>query len=55
MATLLPPVDDPFTLEVVTPGGNWIGNGVNYEGLFIPINSPLGENIIYYTLIYSAI
>lgn len=44
------PVDDPFTLEVVSPGGNWIGNGVNHEGLFIPINAPLGENIIYYTL-----
>ena len=48
--SIICPVDDPFTLEVVTPGGNWIGNGVNYEGLFIPINSPLGENIIYYTL-----
>ena len=48
--TIICPVDEPFTIEVVTPGGSWIGNGVNYEGLFIPINAPLGENIIYYTL-----
>lgn len=48
--SVLCPVDEPFFLEAVTSGGSWIGNGMNNEGLFTPINAPLGENIIYYTL-----
>jgi len=42
--------DAPFSLNPVTPGGTWTGNGVNASGIFNPAQAGVGLETITYTV-----
>lgn len=47
--TVLCPIHEPIELEVLTLGGTWNGNGIDYKGVFTPINAGVGEHWVSYS------
>jgi len=47
--SIICPVDTPFQLYALTPGGVWGGKGMNFENYFYPANAFMGNNWINYS------
>ncbi|MGC6490288.1 MAG: choice-of-anchor L domain-containing protein [Flavobacteriales bacterium] len=43
------PIDEPFQLEALNPGGVWSGKGLGLDNYFVPVNAFMGTNWIYYS------